>query len=74
MTMHKSFRTLGLAVGAVFLAGSLAAAAQTTPPPAPDSGTTAPQNHAKTGKGKKHSGKKGGRKKGKKKSASTDPK
>jgi hypothetical protein len=71
--MQKSFRTLALAMGAIFLAGSLAVAAQSTPPPAPDSGTTAPQHHAKTGKGKKHSGKKGGRKKGKKK-ASTDPK
>jgi hypothetical protein len=72
--MHKGFRTLALAVGAVFFAGSLATAAQATPPPAPDSGTTAPQHHTKTGKGKKHSGKKGGHKKGKKKSASADPK
>jgi hypothetical protein len=72
--MQKSLRTLALAMGAVFLAGSLATAAQSTPPPAPDSGTTAPQHHTKAGKGKKHSGKKGGHKKGRKKTASTDPK
>jgi hypothetical protein len=74
MTMQKRLRILGLVMGAVFLAGSLAVAAQTTTAPAPDSGTTAPQHHAKAGKGKKHSGKKGGRKKGRKKTASTDPK
>jgi hypothetical protein len=72
LRMHKSLRMAALAIGAVFLAGSLAAAAQTPPPPAPDAGTT-PQHHTKTGKGKKHSGKKGG-KKGRKKNASTNPK
>jgi hypothetical protein len=71
--MQKSLRTLVIAMGAVLLAGSLAVAAQSTPPPAPDSGTTAPQPHTKAGKGKKHRGKKGG-KKGRKKTASTTPK
>jgi hypothetical protein len=74
MAMQKSLRTLALAMGAVFLAGSLAMAGQSTPPPAPDSGTTTPQHHAKAGKGKKHSGKKSGHKKGRKKTASTNPK
>ena len=49
-----------LAIGAVFLASSLAVAAQTTPTPTPDAGTPAPQHHAKT---RKPSGKKGARKK-----------
>jgi hypothetical protein len=71
--MQKSLRTLALAMGAVFLAGSLAMAAQTAPP-APDSGATAPQQHTKTAKGKKRSGKKGGHTKGRKKTASTNPK
>lgn len=71
--MHKSFKMAALAIAAVFLAGSLAVAAQTPPPPAPDAGTT-PQQHAKAGKGKKHSGKKGGHKKGRKKTASANPK
>jgi len=74
VSMQKSLKTLALATGAVLFAGSLAVAAQSAPPPAPDSGTTAPQPHTKAGKGKKHSGKKGGRKKGRKKTASTDPK
>ena len=57
----------------VFLASSLALAAQTTPP-APDAGTPAPQHHAKTARAKKQSGKKGARRKGRKKSTSTAPK
>jgi hypothetical protein len=71
--MHKTFKMAVLAVGAVFFAGSLAVAAQATPPVAPDAAPPAPQHQTKTGKGKKHSGKKGGRK-NKKKSASTAPK
>jgi hypothetical protein len=59
--MQKSFRTTILAIGAVFLASSLALGAQTAPPPAPDAGT--PQVHTKTAKTKKQSGKKGARKK-----------
>ena len=52
-----------LAIGGVVLASSLALAAQTTPTPAPEAGTPAPQHHAKTAKTKKPSGKKGARKK-----------
>jgi type IV secretory pathway VirB6-like protein len=72
--MQKSLRMTVLALGAVFFASSLALAAQTTPPPAPDAGATAPQHHAKTARAKKQSGKKGARKKGRKKSTSTAPK
>jgi hypothetical protein len=71
--MHKTFKTAVLAVSAVFLAGSLAIAAQATPPVAPDAAPPAPQHQVKTGKGKKRSGKKAGRKKNRKKSASTAP-
>jgi hypothetical protein len=72
--MQKNFRMTILAIGSVFLASSLALAAQTAPPPAPDAGTSAPQHHARAGKTRKHSAKKGARKKGRKKSTSTEPK
>jgi hypothetical protein len=71
--MQNIFRTAVLTLAAAFFVGSLAVAAQTTPTPAPDAGTSAPQHHAKTGKTRKHSGKKGARKKGRKKSTSTEP-
>jgi hypothetical protein len=72
--MRKSLRTIIFSVGAILFAASMARAGQTPPTPAPDTGTPAPQHHAKAGKGKKHSGKKGGHKKGRKKSTSTDSK
>jgi hypothetical protein len=56
-----------LAVGALFLASSMAVAAQATPPPTRDGAAPAPQHHAKTGKTRKRSGKKGARKKARKK-------
>jgi hypothetical protein len=71
--MQKSLRMTILAIAAVFLTSSLALAAQTTPTPAPDGGTAAPQHHARASK-RKHSAKKGARKKGRKKSTSTEPK
>ena len=71
--MHKTFKTAVLAVSAVFLAGSLAIAAQATPPVAPDAAPPTPQHQAKTGKSKKRSGKKTARKRNRKKSASTAP-
>jgi hypothetical protein len=71
--MQKSFRTAMLAVGAFFLTGSLMAAAQTTPTPAPDAGTTAPQHRPKTGTSKKRSAKKGTRKKTARKKPAAQP-
>jgi acetoin utilization deacetylase AcuC-like enzyme len=56
--MQKSFKAALLAIGASVLAASTALAAQTTPPPAPDAGTPAPQHHAKAGTAKKRSPKK----------------
>ena len=67
--MRKTFRLAILTLGALFVASSLALAAQTSPTPAPDAAKPATERHAKPTQAKKRSGKKGARKKVTKKPA-----